>query len=139
MVLASASCASKISSSDSATRRKKKEDTAVQEVADKMENVGVKQVQEYLNFMQFSDGVLAIMRTPEQYHLVNKSSGAKVPISYLLQEASKDWRKLPSARDKKNFMEEIAMECVMHQNEKTKDDFPVRSNYRDFRFDSNAW
>ena len=124
---------SKISSSDSATRRKKKEDTAVQEVADKMENVGVKQVQEYLNFMQFSDGVLAMMRTPEQYHLVNKSSGAKVPISYLLREAAKDWNKLPTARDKKNFMEEIAMECVMHQNEKTKDDFPVRSNYRDFR------
>jgi len=123
----------KASSTDSKAQRKKKIDDVISAISSKMVGVGIKTVKEYLNFMAFVDGVLTINKKEGQYNVVNKSSGALTPVSYLLKEAAKEWDKKQSASEKTNFMKFIAMECAVHQNKHTKDQFKVRDNYRDYR------
>ena len=123
----------KLSKSDTKAQKNKKIDEVVQSIANKMVGVGTKKVEEYLNFMKFVDGILILNKKPGQYNVVNKSSGALTPISYLLREAAKEWTKIGSTSGKTEFMKFIAIECAVHQNLHTKDLFKVRDNYRAYR------
>ena len=121
----------------SQTEKNKARNEAIAAVASKVDlgkkGQGVKKIDGYLKFLEFVDGILYMMKLGGKYNLVNKSSGDKNPVSYLLQEAVKVWNKKSAARDRSDFMKAIAMECCIHQANSTKDQFTVRDNYRTFR------
>lgn len=112
-----------------------KESEALKIIASRIEGKGLKQVQEYLNFLNFVDEVLFTLHLEGDYHKINtKSDDDKDsnPVTTICREFQQKWSKASNA-EKPRIIFECAAFCqgVFSKSSSSASDFKFTSrNYR---------
>ena len=125
----------KIRPSMSGKKRANLKETVIKDIAAQAAGLKVSKINDYLEFMNFVDDVLAAMNRDGQYHIVNQSSGSEKPFSYKLKDALNDWKSKSPRRAQLAYANSMAMSVVVHQKITKSGGIPRGAKgYRQFRY-----